>query len=131
MRGSQRYTRGLGLIGAIFLITMIALLSMAITRSVRTGADGAAIEMLAARAFWAAEAGAQLGVRSLIPVSGAPQCTAQAWNMAPIGYAQCQASITCTQTTVAGTDYHHIRSNGRCGIGTEMVAERVVEVLVQ
>ena len=51
--------RGMGLVSAIFLILVVTILVVAISRMVRTSSEAFAQEVLSHKAFLAAESGAQ------------------------------------------------------------------------
>lgn len=120
---------GMGLVAAIFLITVVALLTIAIMRSVRTSSDAYALDVVAHRAFAAAESGAQLGANRLFAPSGTGACTAsQSFNFDNLGLASCAALVSCQAQSVDGLPLYTIRSAGRCDSGG-VVAER--EVLVR
>lgn len=124
-RGSQD---GIGLVGAIFLITVVAVISVAISRSVATTGAAHALELLSARAFMAAETGAQLAVREVLPATGAAVCTNRLRPLDTVGLTGCQATTRCTETVVAAESYFTIESDGRCSDGAALVAERHLRV---
>ena len=126
-----RQQRGIGLMGAIFFMVVVALLTAAITRSVTNGADAFALEIISQRAFLAAESGAQLGVRAVYPAQGVGSRSNNSWDLSLIDMPQCVATVSCRNSIVAGADYHTIESTGRCSDGGEIVAERVILVRIQ
>ena len=69
-----------------------ALLTAAITRSVRTSSDAFALEIVAERALLAAESGAELALnRAFVSNS----CSASTWDLDAFGLASCNVSTTC------------------------------------
>ncbi|MFK7912823.1 MAG: hypothetical protein AB8B93_02820, partial [Pseudomonadales bacterium] len=123
------HSTGMGLVAAIFLITVVAMLTVAIMRSVRTSNDAYALDVIAHRAFSAAESGAQLGANRLFAPSGTGACSAsQSYDFDELGLASCVASVSCQSQSVDGQPLYTIRSAGRCDSGG-VVAER--EVLVR
>ena len=128
---TARRSRGLGLIGAIFLITVVAFLAVAITRSINTSAASHALEITSAQALLAAESGAQLAVRRIYPATGAGTCGDVTWSLESIGLRGCQASTACRVEVVGGLSYHTIESSGRCTDGGVVTAERIVLVRTQ
>lgn len=121
--------RGMGLVAAIFLITVVAALSVAIMRSVQTGADAFALDVVAHRAFAAAESGAQLGANRLFAPSGTPACSAStSYDFDSLGLTSCVAVVGCQSEAIDGEPLYTIRSAGRCDSGG-VIAER--EVLVR
>jgi MSHA biogenesis protein MshP len=120
--------RGIGLMAAIFLIVVVAVLVVAITRMVRTSAEAFAQDVVTHRAFLAAESGAQLGLnRVFAPAGGVPACTSWNWNLAQVGLSSCQAHVDCRSEVVGGTPHYTLESNGRCDAGG-VIAERQVLV---
>jgi len=117
--------------GAVFFMVVVALLSVAITRSVSTGADAFALELMSNRAFLAAETGAQLGVRSVYPAQGVGVCAAQSLDLTSLNLLRCTANVQCRSVSVSGQDYFSIESTGRCTDGGAIVAERVIFVRAQ
>ena len=120
--------RGIGLVGAIFLVTVVAVISVAISRSVATSGETHALELLSARAFMAAEAGAQLAVREVLPAAGAAVCVDRARPLAAVGLTGCQAVTRCVETVVAAQSFYTIESDGRCSDGAALVAERHLRI---
>lgn len=123
--------KGIGLMGAVFFMVVVALLSAAITSSVTNGADAFALEIISQRAFFAAETGAQLGVQAAYPAQGTGSCGNNNWDLNVIDLPQCSATVSCRSSIVGGVAYHTIESTGRCSDGGEIVAERVILVRAQ
>ena len=122
--------RGIGLVAAIFLIMVSALLSLAIARSVRTSSGAFSVEILSERALLAAESGAELSLNRLFAPSGASNCTAQNYPLTDLGLPACNASVRCDAVTVDGGDFFTITSDGRCDAG-DLIAHRQVIVRAQ
>jgi MSHA biogenesis protein MshP len=114
---------GMGLVAAIFLIMVTALLTVAITKSVRTSADAFALEIMAERALLAAESGAELALNRLHAPAGAGVCATQTWALADLGLPSCTTTVTCSAEVVAGQSYFTLRSAGRCG-ASDIVSQR-------
>ena len=127
----QQRPRGLGIISALFFITVVALLTVAITRSVASSAESYTQDILSFRAFLAAESGAQLGVHSLFPPLGVSACSNRTVPMSSIGLNRCEAQISCSVEVVASTNYYTIESSGRCLENGQVLAERTVVVRAQ
>ena len=127
---SVRGQSGLGLVGAIFMVIVVSVLTAAITRSVQSTAAASSLEIVSQRAFLAAESGAQLALNATYAPAGAGACADTTWNLQTIGLPGCQAITECRSTTVAGVPYYTFESAGRCDNGG-VVAERVVRVRAQ
>src|SRR4051812_33787514 len=92
--------RGIGLIAAIFLIVVVAALAVGITSLVRTGATSYARDVLAYRAFLAADSGAQLAMNRVFAPDGTPACANHDYSFAQSGLENCAASVTCSPVDV-------------------------------
>ncbi len=123
-------SRGMGLVSAIFLILVVAVLVVAITRMVRISGDAFAQEVLSHRAFLAAESGAQLGLNRLFAPAGGGSCAGWNWDLSNTGLNFCQVNVSCASETVGALTYYTLRSNGRCAIGDD-IAERQILVRAQ
>lgn len=112
---------------AVFLIVVVAALVVAITRMVRTSEQAFAQDVVANRAFLAAESGAQIGLNRVFAPSGATSCTSWTWDLSDVGLNDCQARVICRSELVSGSPLYTVESNGRCDAG-DVVAERQVLV---
>ena len=128
MKNQQHSQRGLGIISALFFITVVALLTVAITRSVATSAESYTQDILSLRAFLAAESGAQLGVHALFPPLGTGVCNNRSVSMSSIGLNSCDAQISCSSETVGSSEYYTIESSGRCLQNGQVLAQRTIVV---
>lgn len=115
------------MVAAIFLITVVALLSIAIMRSVRTSADAYALDVVAHRAFLAAESGAQLSANRLFAPSGTPSCSNLSFDLDGLGLSSCIATVSCRNEQIDGQSLYTLQSAGRCTSGG-VVADRQVLV---
>lgn len=123
-------SRGMGLVSAIFLILVVAVLVVAITRMVRFSGEAFAQEVMSNRAFLAAESGAQLGLNRLFAPEGTGSCSNWTWDLSSTGLNHCQASVACRSEVVGTTSYYTLESSGRCVVGGS-IAERQVLVRAQ
>ena len=119
--------QGIGLVSAIFLITVIAFLTVAITRTVRTGGESQAMDLLATRAYLAAETGTQLGVQQVL----AGSCVARTASLESIGMRGCSYRTECDTLAAAGETLRRIRGSGTCSDGVTLTATRTVEAVVR
>lgn len=118
---------GLGLPVALFIIIIMSLIAIAVNQLTASSNQAYSQNVLSARAFYAAESGAQLrsyNVLSANPCScgGAENVT---YNFTVSGLNQCQASTNCTSFVANGETFCTIVSVGSCSNG---VAERTIEV---
>ena len=114
--------RGIGLPAAIFVITLMSAIAVAINLLVSQNTASFEEEIRLTRAFYAAESGAGFGVRALFPASEYPHdavasCSAlTTYEFAVPGLHDCRAEVSCElDVTVDDVDYHLITSRGICG----------------
>lgn len=118
---------GLGLPVALFIIIILSLIAIAVNQLTASSSQAYSQNVLSARAFYAAESGAQLrsqGVLSanLCVCGGAENVT---YDFTAPGLNQCQASTDCTSFIANGDTFCTIVSTGSCSNG---IAERTIEV---
>lgn len=138
--GSYQYQRGFLLPLALFIIVVMGLLALALSRMTTQTSLASAQELLSVQAFYAAESGAQQGMNRLYP----PADTNQRVNVnsrcdnvnrtltftGVDGLNSCSASVRCECANCAPTDatsFYTITSQGRCGSGV-LSAERTIKV---
>jgi len=122
--------RGLGLIGAIFVIVVVAILSTAMSQMLVTDSETQSYEILSLKAFLAAESGAQLGVNRVLPPSGGGSCAARTFTFTDSPLRFCQAVVSCTTLTVSGDNYYTLTSNAQCQAGNYLT-QRTVQVRIR
>ena len=136
MKGSLKKFRqsGLGLPTAIFIIVIMALISVAVNLLVQQNAQTFEEEMNLTRAFYAAESGAGFAMNRIFPpeeystyVNGnCPNAGADTYAFTQDGLNNCSASVTCESVTISGTTYATITSEGTCGDVERTVQVRTV-----
>lgn len=119
--------RGIGLPAAIFVITLMVSISVAIQLLVSQNADQFAEEIQLTRAFYAAESGAGFAMNALFPPDEFPLYNVTAicpenagsprvYEFEAEGLRACSAEVSCvTDATVDGVNYYSITSTGICG----------------
>lgn len=125
-RSLRSRQQGVGLPAAIFVITLMAILAVAISQLVFDNARNFEEETLLTRAFYAAESGAGFGMHALFPpqefpeyqngVDSAAACiTETEFAFTVDGLNECTATVTCTlDATVDNVEYYTIVSIGQC-----------------
>lgn len=117
------FQRGIGVPAALFVITLLAILAVAINALVEQNAESYQEEISLTRAFYAAESGAGFALNSLFPPEEFPlynttaECAAgpREYSFTVEGLNACSASVTCsTDATVSGVVYYTIQSEGTC-----------------
>lgn len=122
-----KHQRGAGLIAAIALLVIVALLALAITRTVQLGAGSVGLDILSQRALLSASSGAQLGLNRVFAPAGAGSCGAVAWDFSGLnGLPNCVAAVTCSSVTVRGRLFYELRSTGTCGAGADQAERQVL-----
>ncbi|MGK0335787.1 MAG: MSHA biogenesis protein MshP [Candidatus Azotimanducaceae bacterium] len=124
---SRHQQSGLGLVGAIFVIVVVSLLSVAMSRMLEADKLAQSYEILGLKAFLAAESGAQLGVNRLMPPDSAGSCSDLTFSLEAESLRFCTAVVTCTLTTANGENFYTLSSLGQCVAG-DFTASRNVEV---
>jgi len=123
---------------AIFLLVGIAFLAIALNRLSGQTGTMTTIEGLSVQAFYAAESGAQIGMRRLFfnaadrtqtDANCLSMTVATSVNYTAPGLSLCSAVYRCTQTTDSSgtTSFYYINSVGQCGSG-QLLGEREIEV---
>lgn len=123
--------RGIGLPATIFVITVLALIVVALADLTQDSNIGFAQNFQSQRAFYAAESGAQVALNRVFV--GSVACNASLVDIdfnasgTNPGLENCTVALSCSQVSVAGTDYFTISSQAVCGSGMEQ-ATRSIEV---
>lgn len=120
---------GLGLVGAIFVIVVIALVSLAMSRMLEADKLTQSYEILGLKAFLAAESGAQLGVNRLIPPDSVGSCADRTFALEATSLRFCTATVSCSKTTANGENFYTVSSIGQCTAG-DFIASRTLEVRI-
>ena len=118
--------RGIGLIAAIFLIVIVSSLAVGVASLVRTGAESYVQDVLAYKAFLAADGGAQLALNRVFAPQGAPSCSNRIYPLSQTGLEGCEATVTCSAVGVGGDVQYNVESHGRCSTGSEIAERRIV-----
>ncbi|XOZ33305.1 hypothetical protein ACMDCT_14005 [Halomonadaceae bacterium KBTZ08] len=132
---SFRCQRGAGLPVAIFLITVLALIAVAMTQLQQSTGASMGQQILSQRAFYAAESGAQVAVTEVL---GGGSCSAMTSNLnfSDGALKGCEAALTCQSVdgdidgSPAEETVYTIASEGKCGSGDE-TSRRTIEVRVR
>lgn len=107
--------RGSGLVAAIALIIVVALMALGIARTVQLGAGSVSLDILSQRALLAANSGAQLGLNRIFAPAGAATCINRTWDVSGLaGLPACQVTVSCSSDLVRGKTYYTVTSTGSC-----------------
>jgi len=133
-----KYSRqsGLGLPAAIFIITLMSVIAVAVNQLVSQNAQTFEEELNLTRAFYAAESGAGFVMNTVFPpeeystYATTSECVsiARNYDFVVAGLNQCSASVTCTPIMLGTgtTKYATIQSTGTCGDVERTVQIRTV-----
>ncbi|MGY8872891.1 MAG: hypothetical protein ACKVJE_20885 [Pseudomonadales bacterium] len=131
MKSMYKTQAGLGLVSAIFVIVVLAMLVVGMSSIMTASQTYRAQEILAVRALSAAQTGSELHLSELLHPENAEVCTADANPVALTtpGLLDCSYQASCASVTVNSDEYVTIESVGRCGSGVDS-ATRIVKVRV-
>lgn len=130
---AARTQRGIGIPAALFVITLLAIIAVAINALLEQNSEAFEEEVSLTRAFFAAESGANFALNSLFPPEEFPQYNATAecaagpreYVFTIPGLNACTASVSCSlDATVSGVEYYTIVSEGSCDGVTRKVQVR-------
>lgn len=124
-----KFERGVSLLAALFLITVLALLGGAAARLAGVGAQTVALSVLSARALHAAVSGAEWGAYQALENGS---CAPATLNMSAAGVAGFRVEVTCSATvfvdgglTVTSYTIESFAQFGTYG-GPDYVSRRIV-----
>tara|TARA_R100001377_G_C3182689_1_gene107280 strand:- start:893 stop:1327 length:435 start_codon:yes stop_codon:yes gene_type:complete len=115
--------RGIGIPAALFVITLFAVLAVAINLLQEQNAETYEEQVNLTRAFYAAESGAGIAMNSIFPPEEFPQYNVDAecaagpreYVFTIDGLNACTATVTCSvDATVSSVEYYTIVSEGSC-----------------
>lgn len=122
--------RGLGLVTAIFVITVAALLVVGMASLLVSNQQSYAHALLSTRAQLAADSGLELGLQALRPVSGATVCEARSTPVLPDqSFASCRLTLHCQALQTATGQAFVISAKARCGSGADTTVSLAQRVL--
>lgn len=122
--------KGLGLVGAIFVIVIVSLMSVAMSRMLEGSSESFSYDINGLKAFLAAESGAHLGLNRAIPPAGGSSCVDRTFNFTDPALMRCSATVACVSQVVNADTFYILTSMGQCG-GGDVVTRRTVEVRLQ
>ncbi|WP_227712535.1 hypothetical protein [Marinobacter zhanjiangensis] len=118
---------------ALFIITVLALLVVAMAQLQQSSGESISLQIQSQRAFFAAESGAQVGVGRVMETNNCASVPG-AVSFSTSGLNGCSVSLSCqpTNVTIEERDYFvaRVTSDAQCGSGPDR-ANRSVEVLVR
>lgn len=114
------------LVIAIFILTVMALLGLAMTKVLNSANNSMAVEVLGTRAFFAAQSGADIGLATLFPVeknttncAAIERLNAKEWLPNDTGFKSCSVTLSCKAENVSyqgkNITQYFITSSASCG----------------
>lgn len=120
--------QGLGLPVALFIITIMSLIAVAVNRLGESASQSYSQNLLSSRAFYAAESGAQIRARSVLTAVPCSCGANQTYDFSVSGLNNCSAITTCNEFIANAETYCTVISVGRCD---NTNAERTIEVRIK
>lgn len=136
-----RYQSGSALVVAIFVIVVLGLLVATLSRLTVSSSDSVVVEVLGSRAHNAAQTGLNIAMMEIFPLQESsfdavsdcdditlPNPVVFSATTDP-GLAQCEVTLTCTDTEFRNQKYFQLTADGQCEAG-ESKASRTLTVEV-
>lgn len=124
--GVARRQRGVGLISAIALIVLIAVIATAMARLVQENSATDIASLVRARTLGAAESGLELAMNRVYAPVGTPSCSNRSFVFSTNGLRGCSAVTSCASTVVASQTYYDVSSRGVCTDGAVNSSRTVI-----
>lgn len=126
---------GAGLPVALFIVTVLALLVLGMSQLQQGSGEAISLQIQSQRAFFAAESGAQVGVRDVLEADSCAGINSPLDFEDADGLQGCSAEMACEGVTAniggtGGNTVYTITSTGSCGAGQDQ-ATREIEVRVR
>ena len=137
--------QGSALIVAVFIMVVMALLVLSLSKLLTSSSENVSYEVLGTRAFFAAQSGMEQGLTQLFPLSAASTYCAPAGTQGtapettvsfPVtanGLQGCSYTLSCSsgRATAAATEtiYYQLTSTGLCGSG-QLQTSRTIQMEV-
>ena len=133
---NQKRQQGSALVVAIFIIVVMSILAAVIARVVSTTSASSVDEVFGARAFHAANSGAQIFLTSLFPLGedGASNSACETglptlqFSQDDLALRNCAATVSCVATEFSeyGVTQYRIISRGQCAVGDNSYSREVM-----
>ncbi len=125
------YQSGLGLPATVFLISILAIIVVAMSELNETSVRGFGQDFHSQKAFYAAESGAQVALNRIfvggVACSGTLAAIDYDASGTNPGLDNCSVDLNCDQVDVDGLSYYTVTSTATCGSGFEQ-ARRSIQV---
>ena len=113
---------GLGLISAIFVISVLALIAAGMASMVASSAKNHTQQLLQVRAQSAALSALDI---ELVRMAESPSCLSASSSIKfnTAGLYECSAEVNCSSVKIENKHFLHVTSEGTCGSGAEMAVK--------
>ncbi len=130
-RVTQSKQQGLGLVSAIFVIVILAIVTIGMNTILTNSQTFRAQETLATRALMAAHTRVELHLSEIMHPENGGSCVSDASQVSitTSGLNDCTYQAICSSVTISSQIYYTVESTGRCGAGADS-ASRIVKVRV-
>jgi MSHA biogenesis protein MshP len=116
---------GLSLPVALFIITIMSIIAVAVNRMNEASSQSYSQNILSSRSFYAAESGVQLRAHTVLSTTPCNCGTDVDFSFSVVGLNSCNASTSCDQFVANGDTFCTIASIGSCDNSN---AQRTIEV---
>lgn len=122
--------RGLGLISALFVITVLALLAAGMASLMTSAAKLHSQQVITIRANSAASSALQIYQSTL---ANQQQCTTDTvtYQFNTPGLYECKARVKCTNLAFKNTHYLTLEATANCGVGLDSASAQLTERLLR
>ena len=120
----RKKQQGFSIVSAIFLIVIMALLAVGMTRILSTGTQSVSQENTSLKAYLAARSGLEWGMYQA--VYGAP--VSPTFNFNNSGLQNTSVTLTMNNNPVLGENYFTIRATGMYNTASPEAAQRILEL---
>lgn len=125
---SKANQRGMGLVAAIFVITLMALMATGISRLVVNNQQNNSQQILSLTAQLAAESAVQ---KSLVEFSNSNLCSEQAQEIVLEAYPACVIYRSCEATAEDQNSQRSIVHRSHCGVGKDQASFQISKTINQ
>ncbi len=122
--------QGLGLVSAIFVITVLALMAAGMAAIVANSAKTHSHEILSIRAQSAAQSGIEIQLAK-IASSSSCQGAQTKYNFNTQGLYECSATLSCSSVAIQDQHFISLKSVGSCGSGQDRAVRFVEKRVLQ
>lgn len=121
----HKRVKGFGLPTAIFIIVIMSLIALVVTRQSQISAELYGRNYISTQALLAAQAGIELNLTELTRTGSS--CLSSPINLTNAGLQDCAVGVVCQTQSVSGLTFTEVTSTGRCG-QNDFASQRQIRV---